>query len=103
MLNVKQADYSATDLTYSTACLNWAFTALHTLNTFIIICLCICAVDLFFVFKRARGKFAMVTLLWLVGLTCIGIASWATMTKFWESLFSQSGSTLCLIGLIFMG
>jgi len=86
----------------SMACVNWGLTALHTLNVMIIIMLVISVVDLFFVIKRANGKFAMVTLLWIVGLLCTGIATWATMTKFWEALFKESGSILILSGLIFM-
>jgi len=68
-------DTQVGDIT-SLSCLNWGLTALHTLNTFLIILLVGCAVDLFFVVKRANGKFAMVTVLWFLGLLCNGIYSW---------------------------
>ena len=91
-----------TNVGYSLACANWAITSMHTLNTFLIILMVICAGNLFFIFKRAKGKFAMVTILWLLGLTCLGISVWITMRKFGNSLFSEGGNVLVLAGLIFM-
>ena len=87
---------------YSLSCLNWGLTSLHTINSFIIILMVICAVNLFFSLKRAHGKFAMVIILWFLGLMCLGIANWTTMAKFGTSLFTEGGNVLVLAGLIFM-
>jgi len=62
-----------------------------------------CVFDLFFVIKRANGKFAAVTILWILGLLCIGLNAWIrSKDAFWTALLKESGATLILAGLIFM-
>ena len=81
----------------------WSTTTATMIEWFVPILIVLCVIDLFFVIKRANGKFAAVTILWILGLLCTGLNVWIkAKTAFWIALLKESGATLILAGFIFM-
>ena len=81
----------------------WYLTTANMIEWMVPIMIVLCLFDLFFVIKRANGKFAAVTILWILGLLCTGLNVWIKVKDaFWSALLKESGATLILAGLIFM-
>ena len=83
--------------------MTWELTTYHMTQWFVASLIALAVIDLYLVIKRANGKFAAVTILWILGLLCTGLNVWIKdKTAFWTALLKESGATLILAGFIFM-